>query len=56
MLSILSQPTADNINHEYIKPAVLKLGPGVVTLLRVAKYFIGVAKELFSGQFTLDSL
>jgi hypothetical protein len=54
MLSILSQPTADNINHEYIKPAVLKLG--VVTLLRVAKYFIGVAKELFSGQFTLDSL
>jgi hypothetical protein len=37
-----------------LKAAVLKLGVG--TLLRVATYFIEVAKELLSGQFTLDLL
>jgi hypothetical protein len=36
------------------KPGVLKLG--AATILRVAKYFIGVDKGLLSGQFTLDSL
>jgi hypothetical protein len=43
-----------SLGNKSVNAAVLKLGVG--TLLRVAKYFIGVAKGLLSGQFTLDSL
>jgi hypothetical protein len=43
-----------SMDQDQVKSGVLKLG--VATLLSVAKYFIGVAKGLLSGQFTLDSL